>query len=439
MSKKHSDEILALAQEALLTDAGRSHAFSFLAGVLSARAEWGKPVSATTLVKAVLSAVESASKAPAEQRAREEEQAWRAAKEAELPEPREIPDLDPTHFSHAMTGVGKTTSWCGAPGPVAVFAFSVTCPVCRNMLTAEEEGDLGARTLAVPPLADDTSASDETAQEEIVEAAEVVTGRARYGDPELDGLACILCHKEFAVGEASAPAGIVDGGPQVFAHRICLGILHAPMPGNATRKTRCGRSLIETGALITPNPTAATCTECKELLAIEERHAAGVAQLRAEIRRPVFPDEVLLPISKSFAEQVEAVIEGWAPEVRAAVAAAVDADRTALPELAAAVVNGSTPRAEADAVIEEWVPKAVVPLPTPQRLWVHSGPCIYCSHGPACVTCDLTQGPYWGKGPAGHEYPGPVCSNCSAECKRMEIAADPYYSGDYTTMFGDDE
>jgi hypothetical protein len=101
---------------------------------------------------------------------------------------------------------------------------------------------------------------------------------------------------------------------------------------------------------------------------------------------------------------------------------------------------------QAEAVIVGWTPGAAavvegarVALPNPQRLWVHSGPCIYCPHGPACVTCDLTQGPYWGKGPAGREYPGPACGNCSAECKRLEIAADPYYSGDYVTMFGDDE
>jgi hypothetical protein len=92
---------------------------------------------------------------------------------------------------------------------------------------------------------------------------------------------------------------------------------------------------------------------------------------------------------------------------------------------------------EAENVIKAWVPQAAAPLPQPRTLWVHSGPCIYCAHGPACVTCDLTQGPHWGA--AGHEYPGPVCGNCSVECKRREIAADPYYSGDYVAMFGDDE
>lgn len=68
--------------------------------------------------------------------------------------------------------------------------------------------------------------------------------------------------------------------------------------------------------------------------------------------------------------------------------------------------------------------------------WIHSGPCIYCTHGPACVSCDLTQGPHWG---VDRSYPGPVCSNCAEECKRREIAADPYYRGDYVEMFGDDE
>lgn len=67
--------------------------------------------------------------------------------------------------------------------------------------------------------------------------------------------------------------------------------------------------------------------------------------------------------------------------------------------------------------------------------WVHSGPCINCAHGPACVTCDPHESPYFGQG----EYPGPICRNCAEECQRGEIAADPYYSGDYVTMFGDDE
>lgn len=112
-------------------------------------------------------------------------------------------------------------------------------------------------------------------------------------------------------------------------------------------------------------------------------------------------------------EQSEAVIEGWTPGPE--LAAMLEADRITLPALAAAVINGSTPR------------------------WAHSGPCIYCAHGPACVTCDLSKGPHWGAGSPGHEYPGPVCARCAEECKRREIAADPYYSGDYFAMFGDDE
>lgn len=114
------------------------------------------------------------------------------------------------------------------------------------------------------------------------------------------------------------------------------------------------------------------------------------------------------------AEQAADVIEGWTPKAAAAAREA----RSAVAGLAAAVIDGSTPR---------------------PRLWMHSGPCIYCAHGPACVSCDLAEGPHWGAGSPGHEYPGPVCGNCSAECKRREIAADPYYSGDYVTMFGDDE
>jgi hypothetical protein len=33
----------------------------------------------------------------------------------------------------------------------------------------------------------------------------------------------------------------------------------------------------------------------------------------------------------------------------------------------------------------------------------------------------------------------PVCDGCRAEILRQEIAADPYYSGDYAALYGDDE
>jgi len=301
MSKKHGERIEA-ALELCHTDDECRSAFAYLTGYLSAEVSSGR-ITAEKLARAFEKAASHATQV----------RSWRSVAETELPEPRdvetassallvdEIPDLDPTHFSHAMTGIGSTIPWCGAPGPVAVFAFSVTCPVCRRMLTAEEEGDPGARTLAVSPLADDSSASDETAQEEIVEAAKI----KREGQEEL-----------------------------------------------------------------------------------------AADQLRTQ-------------------QDAEDIIEEWTPGPE--LAAAVEADRIALPALAAAVVNGSTPR----------------------KLWVHSGPCVYCAHGPACVACDLTQGPHWGA--AGHDYPGPVCGRCSEECKRREIAADPYYSGDYVAMFGDDE
>ena len=221
MSKKHSEEILALAG-VLYTDSGRSHAFSYLLGILSAKAEVGKPVSATALVKAVVDAIESASKASAERSAREREQAWRVAEEAELPEPRKvpapvIPGLGMAGFSHAMTDIGETNAWCGAPGPVVVFSAAVTCPACQTMLLQEEAGDLEARARrAGSPLADDTSASDKPAQ------IEIVIGEVSYSDAELDGLACVECRETFAVGERSVPAGVVDGGPMVFAHRRCI-------------------------------------------------------------------------------------------------------------------------------------------------------------------------------------------------------------------------
>jgi hypothetical protein len=65
----------------------------------------------------------------------------------------------------------------------------------------------------------------------------------------------------------------------------------------------------------------------------------------------------------------------------------------------------------------------------PPRLDGESGAaaCIYCEHGPYCLTCP--------PGPAD----GPVCQACHDEIQRRVIVADPYYQGDYLAMFGDDE
>lgn len=65
--------------------------------------------------------------------------------------------------------------------------------------------------------------------------------------------------------------------------------------------------------------------------------------------------------------------------------------------------------------------------------WPHAGPCLYCpQHGPGCATCDTPL-------PAGPIEDWPVCTTCRFELARREIAADPYYRGDYFAMFGDDE
>ncbi len=55
----------------------------------------------------------------------------------------------------------------------------------------------------------------------------------------------------------------------------------------------------------------------------------------------------------------------------------------------------------------------------------HNGKCIYCQHGPYCLTC-----------PPPESATGPVCGNCREEVTRSEIAADPYYRDDYSEMFG---
>jgi hypothetical protein len=58
----------------------------------------------------------------------------------------------------------------------------------------------------------------------------------------------------------------------------------------------------------------------------------------------------------------------------------------------------------------------------------HDPSCIYCEHGPYCMAC-----PFPGSAN------GPVCDDCHARIVTAEIQADPYYEGDYLTMFGDDE
>jgi hypothetical protein len=59
----------------------------------------------------------------------------------------------------------------------------------------------------------------------------------------------------------------------------------------------------------------------------------------------------------------------------------------------------------------------------------HSGPCIYCEHGPWCTDPQCTRGP----------VSGPVCGECRVIIASAEARADPYASGDYYAMFGDDE
>ena len=56
----------------------------------------------------------------------------------------------------------------------------------------------------------------------------------------------------------------------------------------------------------------------------------------------------------------------------------------------------------------------------------HNGPCIYCEHGPYCLTCPP---------PPVIEDDAPVCSRCREGVTRSEIAADPYFSGG--DVFGD--
>ena len=63
---------------------------------------------------------------------------------------------------------------------------------------------------------------------------------------------------------------------------------------------------------------------------------------------------------------------------------------------------------------------------TPETDRAHDGPCIYCEHGPYCLTCPP---------PPVIADDAPVCGRCREEITRSEIAADPYYGGGAT--FGD--
>lgn len=56
--------------------------------------------------------------------------------------------------------------------------------------------------------------------------------------------------------------------------------------------------------------------------------------------------------------------------------------------------------------------------------------CAYCAHGPWCPTCPPPS-------LDAAEATG-MCRACTEEMRRAEIAADPYYRGDYVAMFGDD-
>jgi len=69
----------------------------------------------------------------------------------------------------------------------------------------------------------------------------------------------------------------------------------------------------------------------------------------------------------------------------------------------------------------------------------HSGECIYCAHGPYCTDPDCLAGLVLPGSAATLSAEGPVCSNCHDVIIQGEIAADPYYRGDYLEMFGHDE
>jgi hypothetical protein len=290
---------------------------------------------------------------------------------------------------------------------------------------------------------------------------------AAYGDAERDGTRCISCHEDFAptdVGERERiPAGVIDGGRMGFAHHVCI------FPSRASESAALDAKFGTAPAVSAPEGSRREDDEIKgtgaDLPTVHYAHAmtgkgAQTPRCGAAGQTVLFAYNVTCPRCLALLAQegttsdapllhaAPPIGSGRAPRCGASFGATalnksdvtcrlcraiLDRERID----AAITASGQDVVAElAAAVIEEWVPRSVAPLPVPRKLWVHSGPCIYCSHGPGCVTCDLTKGPDWGAGP---EYPGPVCRHCSEECQRREITADPYYSGDYVTMFGDDE
>ena len=78
-----------------------------------------------------------------------------------------------------------------------------------------------------------------------------------------------------------------------------------------------------------------------------------------------------------------------------------------------------------ESLIQGSGPCASCPEPEPGPD-AHDGPCIYCEHGPYCLTCPP---------PPVITDDSPVCGRCREEITCSEIAADPYYSGG--AVFGD--
>lgn len=62
----------------------------------------------------------------------------------------------------------------------------------------------------------------------------------------------------------------------------------------------------------------------------------------------------------------------------------------------------------------------------PDLMTKHNARCLYCEHGPYCLTCPP---------PASIPDDAYVCGPCREEITRQEIAADPYYQSG--AVFGD--
>jgi hypothetical protein len=151
---------------------------------------------------------------------------------------------------------------------------------------------------------------------------------AAYGDAERDGTRCISCHTDFAptdVGEwERIPAGVIDGGRMGFAHHVCI------FPSRASEFAALDAELGTAPAVSAPEGSRREDNEIKgtgaDLPTVHYAHAmtgkgAQTPRCGAAGQTVLFAYNVtcprclaLLAEQEFITEQAEAVIEEWVPK-----------------------------------------------------------------------------------------------------------------------------